>query len=453
MLSLSFLGAAQTVTGSKYLLQTQANSLLVDAGLFQGIKALRERNWSDAGINAATLGAVVLTHAHIDHSGYLPRLVKAGFRGRVWCTKGSADLLKILLPDAGFLQEEEARHANKYGYARHHPALPLYTREDAERCLALLETVDYQQSFSPLPGFELLFSRAGHILGSSSVRVTVSGTRILFSGDVGRQHDLIMRPPEPPPACDYLVVESTYGDRRHEEDDVSVRLAEIATSTIAKGGTLVIPAFAVGRAQHLLHLLAELKERRAIPDVPIYLDSPMAIDATQIFQRHDQEHRLSAAQLSALGAVAHFTHMPEESKAIDASTRPKIVISASGMATGGRVLHHLRRFLPDANSTVLLVGYQAAGTRGRSLSEGADELKIHGQYVRVRARIVQLQGLSAHADYAELLEWLAGGQLSPKRAFVTHGEPSAADGLRRRLRERFDWDVVVPEQGSAFALH
>lgn len=453
MLSLSFLGAAQTVTGSKYLLQTDSSSLLVDAGLFQGIKALRARNWSDAGISAPSLGALVLTHAHIDHSGYLPRLVKAGFCGKVWCTQGTADLLKILLPDAGYLQEEEARHANKYGYARHHPALPLYTREDAERCLAQLVPVDYHLPFSPLPGFEVSFSRAGHIIGSSSVRLTVEGKRILFSGDLGRAHDPIMRPPEPPPACDYVVVESTYGDRRHNDEDMSVRLAEIASSTIAKGGTLVIPAFAVGRAQHLLHLLAELKESRAIPDVPVYLDSPMAIDATQIFQRNGGEHKLSDAQLSALGAVARATHMPEESRAIDASALPKIVISASGMATGGRVLHHLRRFLPDPNSTVLLVGYQAAGTRGRSLAEGADELKIHGQYVRVRARIAQLNGLSAHADYAELLDWLARGELAPKRVFVTHGEPSAADALRRRLKERFDWDVVVPDQGNKFALH
>lgn len=453
MLSLSFLGAAQTVTGSKYLLQSKASSLLVDAGLFQGIKALRERNWSDAGVNASTLGAVVLTHAHIDHSGYLPKLVKAGFRGKVWCTPGTAELLKILLPDAGYLQEEEARHANKHGYARHHPALPLYTREDAERCLAQLTTVDYQVPFSPLPGFEASFSRAGHILGSASVRITVDGKRILFSGDLGRSNDLIMRPPETPPSCDYLIVESTYGDRRHQDDDVSVRLAEIASSTIAKGGTLVIPAFAVGRAQHLLHLIAELKEQSAIPDVPVYLDSPMAIDATQIFQRNSDEHKLSDAQLAALSTVARFTHMPEESKAIDASARPKIVISASGMATGGRVLHHLRRFLPDANSTVLLVGYQAAGTRGRSLAEGADELKLHGQYVRVRARIAQLNGLSAHADYTELLDWLGRGELAPRRAFVTHGEPSAADALRRRLVDRFGWSVIVPEPNSSFALH
>jgi metallo-beta-lactamase family protein len=452
-LSLSFLGAAQTVTGSKYLLQTSDRQLLVDAGLFQGIKTLRQRNWSDAGIAAQALDAVVLTHAHIDHSGYLPRLVKAGFKGRAYCTEGTADLLKILLPDAGYLQEEEARHANQHGYASHHPALPLYTREDAERCLAQLEPVDYRTSFSPASGVAASFSRAGHILGSACLSLTVEGTRITFSGDVGRPNDPIMRPPDPPPSCDYLVVESTYGDRRHADEGVIVRLAEIASSTINKGGTLVIPAFAVGRAQHLLHLFAELRERHAIPDVPIYLDSPMAIDATEIFQRHPEDHTLSAAQVLRLRNVARASHMPEESRAIDASSEPKIVISASGMATGGRVLHHLRRFLPDPNCSVLLVGYQAAGTRGRSLIDGADELKIHGQYVTVRARIAQIQGLSAHADYSEMLDWLARGELTPKRVFVTHGEPSAADAFRRRLTERFGFQVEVPEQGSRFALH
>jgi metallo-beta-lactamase family protein len=371
----------------------------------------------------------------------------------VWCTRGTAELLTILLPDAGYLQEEEARHANQHGYASHHPALPLYTREEAERCLALLEPVDFHARFQPLAGVEAAFSRAGHILGSACLSLAVDGKRITFSGDVGRPHDPIMRPPDPPPPCDYLVVESTYGDRRHGDDNSIAKLGEIASSTIAKGGTLVIPAFAVGRAQHLLHLFAELRERHAIPNVPIYLDSPMAIDATEIFQRHPEDHTLSEAQIAALRSVARATHMPDESRAIDASSQPKIVISASGMATGGRVLHHLRRFLPDPNSTVLLVGYQAAGTRGRSIMDGADELKIHGQYVTVRARVSQIHGLSAHADYSEMLDWLASGELQPKRVFVTHGEPSAADAFRRRLAERFAWQVEVPEQGSAFALH
>jgi metallo-beta-lactamase family protein len=452
MTTLSFLGAAQTVTGSKYLLEHGEARLLVDCGLFQGIKALRERNWAGPGVDPRSLDAVVLTHAHIDHSGYLPRLVKSGFRGRVWCTPGTAELLQILLPDSGFLQEEEARHANLHGYARHHPALPLYTREDAERSLQQLSTVEYRSSFEPAPGFSLRFTRAGHILGSGSLHVGWDGGSALFSGDLGRPEDPIMRAPEPPLAADYLVLESTYGDRRHPQDDLERRLAEVVSATIAKGGTVVIPAFAVGRAQHLLFLLAELRRKHAIPDVPIYLDSPMAIDATEIFRRHPQEHKLAPEQCSALHAVARATHSPEESRAIDASGAPKIVVSASGMATGGRVLHHLRRFLPDPNSCVLLVGYQAAGTRGRTLLEGADELKIHGQYVRVRARVVHMNGLSAHADFTEMLGWLAQGELSPRKVFITHGEPAAADAMRRRVRERFGWDVIAPEHGASFAL-
>lgn len=452
MTTLSFLGAAQTVTGSKYLVETDGTRLLVDCGLFQGIKVLRERNWAGPAFDPAALDAVVLTHAHIDHSGYLPKLVKSGFRGRVWCTQGTADLLQILLPDSGYLQEEEARHANRYGYARHQPALPLYTREDAERCLTQLTAVDYHAPFEPTPGVIGRFTRAGHILGSACVQLSCPGGRLLFSGDLGRPNDPIMRPPEPPPACDYLVLESTYGDRRHPTDDVLAKLAEIVSATLSKGGTVLVPAFAVGRAQHMLHLLAELKQRRMIAEVPIYLDSPMAIDATQIFQRHPEDHRLDAAQVAAMRAGVAATHSPEESRAIDATSMPKIVISASGMATGGRVLHHLRRFLPDPNSSVLLVGYQAAGTRGRTLLEGTDELKLHGQYVRVRARIAHINGLSAHADFSEILPWLEQGALSPKKVFITHGEPAAADAMRRRVREHFGWDVTAPEQGASFVL-
>ena len=452
MTTLSFLGAAQTVTGSKYLVEHAGAQLLVDCGLFQGVKTLRERNWAAPGFDPAALAAVVITHAHIDHSGYLPKLVKAGFRGRIWCTRGTAELLRILLPDSGFLQEEEARHANRFGYARHRPALPLYTRQEAEACLGQLSPVDYYESFAPAPGAQVRYTRAGHILGSACVQLSWAGVRLGFSGDLGRPSDPIMKPPDPPPACDYLVLESTYGDRRHPDDDVLVKLAELASSTLRRGGTLVIPAFAVGRAQHVLHLLAELKGKGSIPDVPIYLDSPMAIDATEIFRRHPEEHGLSPEQCANMHAAAHATHSPDESRAIDASGQPKIVISASGMATGGRVLHHLRRFLPDPHSTVLLVGYQAAGTRGRTLLEGTDELKIQGQYVRVRARIAHIDGLSAHADFTEILGWLERGDLAPKQVFVTHGEPAAADALRRRLRDRFGWLAVVPEQGSSHAL-
>lgn len=452
-MQITFAGAAGTVTGSRTLVETGRSRILVDAGLFQGLKSLRAKNWQRPPFDGQGLDAVLLTHAHIDHSGYLPRLVISGFRGPVYCTQGTADLLRILLPDAGFLQEEEARHANKYGYAQHHPALPLYTREDAERALTFLRPIAYDEPFSPVPGVSARYTRNGHIVGSAVLSLELEGVRVAFSGDVGRPSDPMMRPPAPLPDCDYLVLESTYGDRRHPAGDVHEELATIIRSTVERGGTLVVPAFAVGRAQHLLHLIAELKERGAVPaSLPVFLDSPMAIDATHTLLRHGEDHTLSGRDEARLLGVARCTGTPDESKAIDLDSAPKVVISASGMATGGRVLHHLRRFLPDERSTVLLVGYQAAGTRGRSLREGTDELKIHGQYVRVRARIATIDGLSAHADYAELLGWLRASGVRPKRVFVNHGEPGPADALRRRLRDTLGLDAYVPSEGEAIAL-
>ena len=452
MTRISFLGAAGTVTGSKYLVETDAARILVDCGLFQGLKALRERNWSPPPIDPARLDAIVLTHAHIDHSGYLPRLCKDGFQGRVYCTTGTQDLLRILLPDSGHLQEEGARHANEGGYAHHRPPLPLYTEEDARACLHRLEAVEFARDFAPAPGISARFSRAGHILGSACLAVRTATETIAFSGDVGRPEDPIMRPPDVLPRADYVVVESTYGDRRHPEEAVSDALGRLVRETAERGGTIVVPAFAVGRAQHLLHLLAELRREKRIPELPVFLDSPMAINATEIFCRHKDDHRLSEDQCHAMCKLATYTRTADESKAIDRRSDPMIIISASGMATGGRILHHLRRFLPDPRNAVLLVGFQAAGTRGRSLSDGADELKIQGQYVSVRARVVQIQGLSAHADYAELLDWLRKSGVSPRRAFVTHGEPAAADAFRRRLRDGLGWNAVVPGDGSTWTL-
>ncbi len=451
-MKLTFLGATDTVTGSRYLVEHQGARVLVDCGLFQGPKKLRERNWRALPLDAASIDAVVLTHAHIDHSGYLPRLCQAGFTGRVYCTAGTHDLLQILLPDAGYLQEEQARHANRFGYAKHEPALPLYTRADATASLERLAAVPFHQAFEPAPGLAMRFVPVGHIIGASSVAVTAGGTTLTFSGDVGRPQDPIMRPPEPAPAADYLVIESTYGDRRHPDERTGEVLAGVIRETVGRGGTVVVPSFAVGRTQHLLHLLAELRAAGRLPDVPVFLDSPMAIDATQLFLRHTAAHKLSAAQCAALGALARVTRTSDESKDIDRRTAPSIIISASGMATGGRVLHHLQRFLPDERAAVLLVGFQAAGTRGRALLDGADELKLLGQYVPVRAKITQVEGLSAHADYHELLAWLRGSELAPKRVFVTHGEPAAADALRRRLCESFAWNVVTPDYGQAFEL-
>ncbi len=451
-MKITFAGATGTVTGSRYLVEAAGSTVLVDCGLFQGIKSLRQRNWAPLPFNAASVDAVVLTHAHIDHSGYLPRLINAGFRGRVWCTRGTADLLRILLPDAGYLQEEEARRANRYDYTRHHPALPLYTREEAERALESLSEVDFHTVFSPARGVEARFTRAGHIIGSACLTLRAGGRTIAFSGDVGRAADSLMRAPEAMPACDYLVLESTYGDRRHPAEDSAEKLAATIRETVQAGGTLVVPAFAVGRAQSLLHMMGGLREEGRIPNVPIFLDSPMAISATSLLLRHADDHRLTPAESARLGGLARCTATPDESKAIDADAGPKIIISASGMATGGRVLHHLRRFLPEPQHTVLIVGYQASGTRGRSLLDGTDGLKLHGQYVRVRARVAHIESLSAHADYAELIEWLRRSDIAPRRVFVTHGEPAPADAMRRRLRDSFSWDVVVPDYGSSWLL-
>lgn len=442
--TITFLGATDTVTGSRYLVEHDGARILVDCGLFQGPKKLRERNWAPPGFDTASLDAVVLTHAHVDHTGYLPKLCNAGYRGRVYCTEGTRDLLKILLPDSGHLQEEEAKLANRGGYSRHHPALPLYTRAEAEACLDQLTSVRFGEDFSPARGIIASYTRAGHIVGAGCVRLQLGATSLTFSGDVGRPCDPVVKAPEHLRPTDYLVVESTYGDRRHPATDAHEEIARVVNETLERGGTLVVPAFAVGRAQHLLHILAELKAQHRIPAAKVYLDSPMAIEATRVFSQHTIDHKISAEACAAMCELPEYTATAEQSKAIDRATTPSIIIAASGMATGGRVLHHLRRFLPDPRSTVLLVGYQPAGTRGRLLAEGTDEVKIHGQYVQVRAKIVQLEVLSAHADYRELLDWLRASDIAPKRVFVTHGEPQAADSLRRRLDEEMHWHVTVP---------
>jgi metallo-beta-lactamase family protein len=448
----TFLGATDTVTGSRYLVEHEGLRILVDCGLFQGPKKLRVRNWEHPGFDASKLDAVILTHAHIDHTGYVPKLCKLGYRGRIFCTAGTRDLLRILLPDSGHLQEEEARLANRDGYSRHKPALPLYTRNEAETSLEQLVAVAFGENFAPVAGVTASFTRAGHIIGSGCVRLDLGGTSITFSGDVGRPEDLVMKPPDVLRPTDYLVVESTYGDRRHPASNVEEDIARVVNETFERHGTLVVPAFAVGRAQHLLYVLANLKAKRRIPDVKVYLDSPMAIDATKLFCDHKIDHCISESACTLMCKLPEYTHTPDQSKAIDRSTTPAIVISASGMATGGRVLHHLRRFLPDARSTVLLVGYQASGTRGRTLAEGIDELKIHGQYVPVKAKIVQIEALSAHADYRELIGWLRASKIQPKHVFVTHGEPQAADAMRRRIVDELGFAATVPSLGDQGVL-
>lgn len=446
---IQFFGGTGTVTGSKYLLEHEGRRLLVDCGLFQGVKQLRLRNWQPLPIKASDIDAVVLTHAHIDHSGYVPRLVNLGFKGPVYCTGATLELCKLLLPDSARLQEEEADFANRHGHSRHKPALPLYTEGDARDALKRFEVVPFDKEQVQWPGWSWRLTRAGHILGAASLRVGWRGGSILFSGDLGRSDDLLMRPPEPPPPADYVVVESTYGDRLHREVDTLSALAAVVNRTAARGGIVVIPAFAVGRAQTLLHAVHLLKQARRIPNMPVYLDSPMAADVTRIYRHHGDEHRLGPEQCAAMSGEATVVNTIEESKRLDALTYPSIIVSASGMATGGRVLHHIKTYAPAAKNTMLFAGFQAAGTRGATLVGGAQEVKIHGAYVPVRSEVAVLDTLSAHADRAQLLAWL-NALPAPRRVFVTHGEPVAADSLRLAIEERHGWPVTVPDYLESF---
>jgi metallo-beta-lactamase family protein len=441
---IQFLGGTGTVTGSRYLLEHAGRRLLVDCGLFQGVKQLRLRNWQPLPIKAAEIDAVLLTHAHLDHSGFIPRLVSLGFKGPVYCTEATLELCKLLLLDSARLQEEEADFANRHGQSRHKPALPLYTEQDARDALARFEIVPFGKEHVPWPGWSWRLTRAGHILGAASVRVAWTGGSILFSGDLGRSDDLLMRPPEAPQPADFVVVESTYGDRLHRDVDALSALAAIVNRTAARGGVVVIPSFAVGRAQTLLHCIHLLKEARRIPDMPVYLNSPMAADVTRIYRHHLDEHLLSADQCAAMSSEATIVNTMEQSKRLNALTFPSIIVSASGMATGGRVLHHIKAYAPNARNTILFAGFQAAGTRGATLVSGAKEVKIHREYVPVRAEVANLDTLSAHADRAQLLAWL-NALPAPRRVFVTHGEPVAADALRLAIEERHGWPVTVPD--------
>lgn len=444
-MQLTFLGATGTVTGSRYLLTSGSRRILVDCGLFQGLKQLRLRNWEPLTVDPKSIDAVVLTHAHIDHSGYLPLFVKNGFSGKVYCSQATRDLCKILLPDAGYLQEEEAKYANKRGFSKHAPALPLYTQADAERSLALLAPIAFEEDIDLGDGLTLRLSPSGHILGSSFVLLKDSNTSILFSGDLGRPDDLIMSAPVRVRQADYLVIESTYGDRLHDHADPQIKLSEIINKTLARKGVVIIPVFAVGRAQTLLYYIHLLKAAGAIGDVPVYLNSPMAVDVTQVYRQHRGEHRLSPAQCDAMCHAARFVNSVEESKQLNLRSGPMIILAASGMATGGRVLHHLKAFAPDPRNTILFVGFQAAGTRGAAILNGAESVKIHGEYVPVRAEVQALSNLSAHADYAEIMGWLGGFEKPPRQTFITHGEPTAADALRHRIEETMRWRCRVPD--------
>jgi metallo-beta-lactamase family protein len=449
---LTFLGATGTVTGSKYLLEHGGRRLLVDAGLYQGLKQLRLRNWDAFVVEPSQIDAIVLTHAHLDHSGFLPRLVQRGFRGRVYATAPTRELCGLMLPDSGRLLEEEADYANRHGFSKHHPALPLYTEQDARDALHRFTPTAVSDAFEPIPGVRVLFRRAGHLLGAVSARVEWDGGSLLFSGDLGRGDDLLMRPPELPDAADTVIVESTYGDRVHAQVDPLAELAAVINRTAARGGVVVIPSFAVGRAQALMYCLHLLREQRRIPDLPAFLNSPMAADATRIYRSHPAEHRLTPEQCESIGREVRIVSSIEESKRLNEMRYPAIIISASGMASGGRVLHHLKAFAPDHRNSIVFAGYQAAGTRGAAIVGGAPSVKIHGQQVPIRAEVAQLDSMSAHADRNELLAWIAALPAAPKSVFVTHGEPVGADSLRQAIEERHRWPCSVPEYRDMLEL-
>lgn len=449
MTKLTFMGAARTVTGSKYLVDVDGRKILVDCGLFQGLKELRLRNWATLPVDPSELSAVVLTHAHLDHSGYLPRLVAGGYHGRVFCTAGTAELCRLVLPDSARLQEEDAREANRLHYSRHNPALPLYRESDAFRALSQLQAIGFNAPFSLIDGVDIEFFNAGHLLGSAFIRMTIrGGPTVLFGGDLGRYARPVLPDPSPPPPADVLLLESTYGDRRHEPDDQGARLEAIIKDTIARGGKLIIPAFAIGRVEEVLYWIKHLEDRGRIPRLPVFLDSPMALEALRYYAGRaaelDPDIRSAAEVRRFFTARFQPVSSAQQSSELVRSRTPSIVVSASGMATGGRVLHHLREALPDKRSTVLFVGYQAAGTRGRQLVEGAREVKMQGQLVPVGARIDKLDSMSAHVDAEEALRWLGGFAAPPSVTYLVHGEPDPMDALKATIQSRLGWHVETP---------
>ncbi len=460
MPQLSFYGATETVTGSKYVIESEGARVQVDCGLFQGLKELRLRNWDALPYDPATVDALVLTHAHIDHTGYLPRFVKAGFRGPIYCTPATAELTELLLFDSARNQEEDATYANRRGFSKHHPALPLYAPKDVAPVLRLLRRTPRSEWFEPARTLAMRFHDAGHLLGSAMIETAITTAagqvRVLFSGDVGRYGAPLYHDPQPPPACDYLVCESTYGDREHDDRPVLDELADVIHESMRRGGVILFPAFAVGRAQQLIYLLRLLIAQRRIPELAIHVDSPMAVSATNIYAEFVGEHDLSEAQLTpravALdGRNVHLVRTTGESKQLNQLAGPAVIISSSGMLTGGRVLHHLRQRLPEPRNTVVLGGFMAAGTRGRLLKDGARTLKMHGQQIPVRAAVREISGLSGHAGRSELLRWLAP-LAAPRQAFLTHGELSASQSLERTLVADRHWNVTIPKYGQQFAL-
>ena len=463
MATIQFLGATRTVTGSKTLIEENDYRVLVDCGLFQGLKELRLRNWDVFPITPASINTVILTHAHIDHTGYLPRLVHDGFAGPVYATPATVELSRIMLPDSARLQEEDADFSNRHGTSKHRPALPLYTEKDATHACRLMESINYHKRVELTKRLSFEFITAGHILGSGFVRMRIAGAdggekTLLMTGDMGRYNEPIINDPSPVEEADYLVVESTYGNREHPDYDVKGKLAEIINETVRRGGHVLIPAFAVGRTQLLLYLIRELEDEKRIPILPVFVDSPMAVGATKLYLRHREDHDLEMTDLmderrNPLATKRfNLAKSIDESKRVSAQDHPSIVISASGMATGGRILHHLRKRLPDGRNTIVMVGFQAEGTRGRRLLDGEREIKIFGEMIPVRAQVENLQNLSAHADSREILRWMEGFKQPPRTVFLVHGEPAAQDAMREKIVAKFGWKVEIPEYLQKFEL-
>ncbi len=451
-MKISFLGAAKTVTGSRFLLEIQDQKILIDCGLFQGLKKLREQNWQVFPFDPESIDAVILTHAHIDHSGYLPKLVKEGFKGPIYSTHATDDLCQILLPDSAYLQEEDAEYRNKTGTTKHHPALPLYDRNDADAALKLFKPQDYDVDFEIADGIKCRLTPSGHILGSSFVTISAEKRQVVFSGDLGRPNDLIMLPPRWIKQADYLILESTYGDREHANTDILDDLEAVVNRTAKRHGTLLIPAFAVGRAQAVLHALHILKKAKRIPNIPIYVNSPMASSATDLFVEYANEHRLSLAESEETCNAAVYIRSVEESIKLTETPGPMVIISASGMATGGRVLHHLKTLGPDPKNTVAFVGFQAAGTRGEHLLAGKKTVKIHGQEIPIEADVTYLDNLSTHADQSEIIDWLRHFHQAPRKTFIVHGEAKASEVLAEKIRSELKWESEVPSLNSSYTL-
>jgi metallo-beta-lactamase family protein len=450
-MKITFLGAVEEVTGSRYIVENKDVKILVDCGLFQGTKEITQRNWDPFPVAAESIDALVLTHAHIDHTGYIPLLIKNGFKGKIYCSRATSELCAILLIDSGSLQEDEAKHSNKRRDLQYPAVMPLYTKLDAENSLKFFKAVDYDTVLS-IKSLQVTLIRSGHILGSSFVIVSDGKQKLTFSGDLGRPEQFIQKSPPHLKETNFLVLESTYGDRLHEKDDPIKALGEVVNETVKKGGVLIIPSFVVERTQTILYCLYQLKQKKVIPNIPIYLDSPTGIAVTDLFCKFQEDLRLSASSCKEIFSTAKYIHTVEESKELDQITKPSIIIAGSGMADGGRVMFHLQHFISDAKNTVAFVGYQAKGTQGRFLVDGSKELRIYGISYTVRAEIKTITALSAHADYKEIIDWLGYFEKPPKKIFLTHGEIESIESLKKKIEERFGWLVVIPKYLESFDL-